>query len=135
MDETDNQSSSQSSDESGEHFEDEVDNDAMLTEDMDTLRSGASSDEEPKPTRPHRSKASKQKSKEHRQLQPVLVEVMEKILQVVRDGDGDTKARANVKKRRVRKSAVDEDVQAMKKTEPAAIRSVLLVSVALLLRT
>jgi hypothetical protein len=100
----------------------------MTLSEEDVAMGEASSDEESALAQPHLAKGSKRKSKQHRQSNAELAEMMETILRVVRSAEGTSKSRARVPRRRVRKSVVEE-VQAIKNCEPASIRSMLLVSV------
>jgi len=105
----------------------------------DIQMSEVSSDEHDAPAQQTRSSSGKfkQRSKQDTRSQEKLAQIMEEILQVMKDRGNDCKPRAKQQQwqqRRAQKSTIDDEVQVMKRTEPAAIRNAFLVCVLLLLR-
>lgn len=119
----------------GTHSEDQGDKgyDTASSEIKDIQMSEVSSDET---TRQGSSRKSKQKSK-HVHSHEKLADIMEGIFQVMKDRENDPKISVRRRRRRpqqVRKSAIDNEVQVLKRTEPSAIRNLFLVRFLLLLR-
>lgn len=127
------QESSDTDDNSGKDSEDQG-YDTASNEIKDVRMSSEDSSNEP--AHQNSSGKYKRRSRHNTQSNEKLAEVMEGILQVMRDKGNDPKPSTRRRRRpqQTRKSAIDNEVKVIKRAEPAAIRNFFLVCVLLLMR-